>query len=572
MFVKKFDFLSPKITLYYKGSSSHSSILSGILSIISVIAIFSLSIYFSLDLIERKNPDTYYLNRFVEDAGEFPINASSLFHYISIGNSGYDDNEFFDFNSFRIIGFNTYFHYYIENRNLENFDHWIYGLCNDEKDIKDINYLLNNKEYKHCACIRKYYSSSDKKYYNTSDKNFLWPIISKGTYNPNVSFYQVIVDKCNNDSLKLILGENYYCKNDSEIDQYFSGSQGFHFYFIDQYIDISNYKEPNKKFFYRIENLLSKESYTVNHLNFNPSSIKTHNGLIFDNIKEEFSYVYERNDPYVYSVDSSNIYMAYCFWLKNRLLSYERIYKRIQDIISIIGGVSEFMTFVSIFLNYLYSKFIVLWDTEKLLFSYIEDYEKKQKDENNNNLNSNNNLIKLQDKQINFESTKSLASARLNINRNKFSNNSQNNQNIIKRNNNKALYFMNENNSKEIIINQNNNNKLEINNDFHNEKEMNALKEEKNLENKNKSIKLNIHKLDFNFYDYMYYILKCGKNNVDLNIYNNFRTKIISEEGLIKNYLNIYFLVKMNQECFLDYKSKFKLEDLINMLQNKNKK
>ena len=350
MLVKKFDFLSPKISLYYKGSSSHSSKLSGILSIISVIIIISLSIYFSLELIQRKNPYSYYINRFVEDAGEFPINASSLFHYISSGNPNDDYNfEGFDFRSFRIIGINTYFSYYIENKTLENFDHWIYGLCNDENDIKEINYLLNNKEYNNCACIKKYYSSSDKKYYNTSDKNFLWPTISKGTYNPNLTLYQVIVEKCNNDSIKLILGEKYYCKSDNEINQYFSGSKGIFFYFIDQYIDISNYKKPNKKFFYRIENILSKESFTVNHLNFNPSSIKTHNGLIFDNIKEEFSYVYERNDPYVYSVDSSNIYMVYCFWLKNRLLCYERIYKRIQDIISIIEGVFEFIYFTSIF-------------------------------------------------------------------------------------------------------------------------------------------------------------------------------------------------------------------------------
>ena len=568
MFVKKFDFLSPKITLYYKGSFSHSSILSGILSIISIIVIFSLSIYFSLDLIERKNPDSYYLNRFVEDAGEFSINASSLFHYISIENSDEDNYESFDFRSFRIIGFNTYFNYYIENGALENFDHWLYGLCNDEDDIKEINYLLKDKEYKNCACIRKYYSSSDKKYYNTSDKNFLWPTISKGTYNPDLSFYQVIVEKCNNDSLKFILGDNYYCKNDHEIDQYFSGSRAFFFYFIDQYTDIANYKNPNKKFFYRIENIISKESYTVNHLNFNPSSIKTHNGLIFDNIIEEFSYIYERNDPYVYSSDSSNVYMAYCFWLKNRLLSYERFYKRIQDIISIIGGVFEFISFVSIVLNYLYSKFIILWDTEILLFSTIEEYEKKQKESENNistnNFNSVNNLLKLKDKQINFESSKSLTSMRLNINRRRLNNNSLNAQNFAKRNNNRALGFIYENNSKENIINQN----VEIYNDNHDQKTMKTLKEEKINESKNKSIKLNFHKLNFNFYDYMYYNLKCGKNKVDLKIYNDFRTKIISEESIIKNYLNIYFLLKINQEYFLDYKNRFKLEDLIKVLQN----
>ena len=568
MFVKKFDFLSPKITLYYKGSSSHSSILSGILSIISIIVIFSLSIYFSLDLIERKNPDSYYLNRFVEDAGKFPFNASSLFHYISTGNSDEDNYESFDFRSFRIIGFNTYFNYYIENRTLENFDHWLYGQCNEEIDIKEINYLLNDKEYKNCACIRKYYSSSDKKYYYTSEKNFIWPTISKGTYNPNLTFYQVIVEKCNNDSLKLILGDNYYCKNDHEIEQYFSGNRALFFYFIDQYIDIANYKKPNKKFFYRIENIISKESYTVNHLNFNPSSIKTHNGLIFDNIIEETSYVYERNDPYVYSFDSSNIYMAYCFWLKNRLLQYERIYKRIQDIISIIGGVFEFISSVSIVLNYLYSKFIVLWDTEKLLFSSIEEYEKKQKEsENNNSTNnfySNNHLIKLKEKEINFESSKSLTSIRFNISRRRPNNNSLKDQNIAKRNNNRALGFINENNSKENIINQN----VEIYNDNHDQKTMKTLKEEKNIESNNKSIKLNIHKLDFNFYDYMYYNLKCGKNKVDLKIFNDFRTKIISEENIIKNYLNMYFLLKINQECFLDCKNRFKFEDLINVLKN----
>jgi hypothetical protein len=376
------------------------------------------------------------------------------------------------------------------------------------------------------------------------------------------------VEKCNNDSLKLILGDNYYCKNDHEIDQYFSGSRALFFYFIDQYIDISNYKSPNKKFFYRIENVISKESYTVNHLNFNPSSIKTHNGLILDNIIEEFSYVYERNDPYVYSSDSSNIYMAYCFWLKNRLLKYERIYKRIQDIISIIGGIFEFISSLSIILNYLYSKFIVLWDTKLLLFSSIEEYEKKEKEsENNNNannFNSINNLLKVKDKEINFESSKSLTSIRLNINRRRPNNNSLKDQNIAKRNNNRALGFINENNSKENIINQN----VEIYNDNHDQKTMKTLKEEKIIERKNKSIKLNIHKVDFNFYDYIYYNLKCGKNKVDLKIYNDFRTKTISEESIIKNYLNIYFLLKINQECFLDYKNRFNLEDLINVLQN----
>ena len=110
---------------------------------------------------------------------------------------------------------------------------------------------------------------------------------------------------------------------------------------------------------------------------------------------------------------------------------------------------------------------------------------------------------------------------------------------------------------------------MEIFSDYHDGKTIKNSKEEKSIKNKNKPAKLNIRKLDFNFYDYINYKLKCGKNKLDLKIYNDFRTKIISEERIIKNYLNIYYLLKINQDYFLDYKNRFKLEDLINDLKIK---
>ena len=67
----------------------------------------------------------------------------------------------------------------------------------------------------------------------------------------------------------------------------------------------------------------------------------------------------------------------------------------------------------------------------------------------------------------------------------------------------------------------------------------------KNIERKNKSIKLNIHKLDFNFYYYMYYILNCRKNEVNLKIYNDFRTKIILIVTCIIIYFSINIFIKL---------------------------
>jgi hypothetical protein len=208
------------------------------------------------------------------------------------------------------------------------------------------------------------------------------------------------------------------------MDIYFNGSYGCELYFIDKYIDISNYKEPNRKFIYRIENTFSKEIYSVNNLNFNPSMIKTHNGIIFDNIEEELSYSFDRNDVLTYSTDTSNVYLVYYFWLKNRLLIYERIYKRIQDIISNIGGIFEIVTFLSSFVNCFYHNYIILYDTKTLLFSSIEECEKKiQKKININNLNSDNDiLISRANQQQNMESNKSLTSVRINLSKKKLNN------------------------------------------------------------------------------------------------------------------------------------------------------
>ena len=67
MILKQIDFLSPQITLYHKGFLSHSTIISGIISIISLVIIISFGVYYSLDLIKRENPRACFLNRFVED-------------------------------------------------------------------------------------------------------------------------------------------------------------------------------------------------------------------------------------------------------------------------------------------------------------------------------------------------------------------------------------------------------------------------------------------------------------------------------------------------------------------------
>ena len=155
MFIRNLDYLSPSITFYHKKFLSHTSIISGILSILSYIIIIGFAVYFSLDIFKRKNPKAFYYNRFIEDAGVFPFNASSLFHFINLTHTNMKIiDEGVDFTYFRIIGYNINFNIYVEDRNLSKYDHWLYGPCNNENDTVGISHLIKYDFFEKSACIK----------------------------------------------------------------------------------------------------------------------------------------------------------------------------------------------------------------------------------------------------------------------------------------------------------------------------------------------------------------------------------------------------------------------------------
>ena len=552
MFIKRLDYLSPPVTFYHQGLLSHSSILSGIISVFAIIVIIYCSIYFLLELINKKEPKTYSFNSFIEDSGIFPINASSLFHFISMASLSSDYvNDGVDFTTFNIIGLEEYYEAYLYNKNLSNYDHWLYGRCSNQTDTDGISHLINYEYFEKSACIRKYFSKIDQKYYNTGDPKFRWPVISHGTYNKNYGIYNIIIERCQNNIIKLILGEGHECQKRSEFEQLYRNFTTYgeaFIYFVNHYVDILNYTNPYKKYFDIVESFLPRNSFITNHLNFNPSIVETHNGLIFDNIEENNAYVYHRNDVFI--TDKSDIFIAYVFWLKNSMYYNKRIYKRIPEIISSIGGVYQFITIISIYINSLYNHYIVLSDTEHILHSSIHTEKhinnKIEKGEEKENIK--NKKIKELDKEKNNTKNKNTLAQKVknekpkrNLKNIKINNNSQN-----------SNVFVSLDKIKDKI-----NTNIEINNPHNNN---NKIKDT-NLEN-NRTLKRRIT----NFFDFFLYEISCKRKKHYFKVYKDFRIKIISEEHLIRNHLNVYNLLRITERKRHYRRNSYQIKDLIRLV------
>ena len=520
--LKKIDFLSPPITLFSQGYSSHPSKFSGTLSLITLIILILFSIYEIICLFKRKDetPKSTTFTYFKEDVGSITLDTSSLFHFISFEDYNNKGKEEFDFSYFNAIGIEEPVSIYENNKNnLLNYNHWLYGICNSDSDIKGIEDKVTNKFLTNSACIRKYYDKETKQYYDTTDPNFKWPSLAHGTFHPENKLYSIIIKSCEQNILDILFNGKYTCKDLDEIN----ADLIVHLNFIDEYIDILKYKDPVVKYSYRIENKYDKNHYFVNHLNFNPAEIKSNTGYILDKFKDEHSFFYERNDVLSYE-KTNDICMAYSFYLNNRVRYYERSYKTIPEVFSVIGGNFNIIIFVMTFINDFINPFMILKDFNCLLnlFSItLDDIEKVNRK----------NILNKKLRQV--ENIKKLC-CRLTSQATK--------ENIIKEEEKNAEKEKEE--DKETITNQTLNSEKSGN-----AQESNSESKEKKVDSNEKGEGFQIKPLNtiLKFCDFFVYKITFGKRNNYFEKMENFRKKIMSVEHLIENYLKINNLLNLEK-------------------------
>ena len=548
MFFKYLDFVSPHVTFYYKGFLSHASIFSGIISVISIIIIIGLSITYAIDLFKRKTPNSFFYNSFVKDAGEIVLNPSSLFHFVNFAQKikGVEMNEGFDFTIFNIFGANIYIDTFLNNqRSIDRRSHWLYGYCERDNNNNELNDLLTYNFYEKSACVKKFYNATESKYYDLGDPKFVWPHISHGTFNELNEIYGLFIQKCNNKTIKTIFGDDYKCKSDSEIENFFNISYPriINLYFINNFVNISDYEKPNNKFVYRIDHTFSKDQLIQSDLILNPVLIQSQDGLVFDNIQEDISYKYERNDVYIKNNYGINIYHGFAFFLTNTREYYVRIYKKLVDLISQIGGIFNAITIFSIYINSIYNNYIILSDTEESLHSAIHSETKIHKRKIRETQRKN----KMKDIKNDENKKKSEKENQKESKENKTDIYDKDEKDITKSFNK----FNNRIKEKDRIT------------DFNCEKSNNNFIKDNYKINSHHSKEKNNHKNFWNFILYKITFKQIKKN--PYKIYDDFRMKIISEEHLIRNHLNIYNLLKVTEKKRHRKEIKYHLSDLINL-------
>ena len=543
MFLKNFDFLSLPLTLHYNGCRSHSSIISGILTIITYSFCLLFALYLSKDYLFKINPTSFTYNRVISDVGIFLLNKNSLFHYININNnpnynlSNY--HEIFEIYGLQDVNNNIY----INDPYRENYDHYIYAPCiNLKLDYKSIH--LSDPHYINLLntgfCINSFYNKTTNKKILITDSNFIPPNLAHGASNPNGTFYGIYIQKCINSTLN-----NNTCKSQEEIDKFFNVSSGHRLIILNPQIDIVNYKQPFVYSYYSVSSAFSSTGYTINNLNLLPLIIKSHEGHIFSYVKEKLSYIFEQNSK-SNVITQLGIRGSYFFWMQNKAIVYERQYKKLENVFADVGGVIKMIIVFGSWINYFFAKFSILSDVNLIIRKYIninENYKNKLSTLKLNYFNSNN-INSISNNNIISNNNKS------NISSLNFVNLNNNEQNVNLHNNEQNLIL---NNKEQTILNKpqyvnlnNSSSKLTLNYIQYKNNAKNYLNRKKNSTivstpsrinfRRYRNGEYNIKKKKIIFKNYFCTFCHCySKRNGEgyyINLIDNYYKKIISEEEM----------------------------------------
>ena len=372
--LKDFDYLSPKISLFYYGRRRHSAIFGGILTIIMIIICFVYVIYLFLEVYLHTSSTFQYYRHFFKDAGIYSFNnTQGIFHFFQIYNP--KNNSQVSFNSKYIRLFMSYIQeeYKTNPELLSENDHWVYDDCRQGIDNKYLSEeLFKDIPFTNGLCLRYYYNSNIREYYPKEDiENFIYPNISNLGVNMDNSI-GTIIERCNNNSvLTKLFGS---CGDEIQIDNYFKNNYGINFNILAHEITPSNYGKQIYNFIYGISNPMKKKKTIETNLIITPLKIDFKGGIFFPKKKQNQTYtLYETYPADEERNENSRVLSIYNFCLTQSGYVFKSSYLTIYDSFPKIGGIIQLIYYIFFGINFIYNRFTIIDDTKKLFFTLHND-------------------------------------------------------------------------------------------------------------------------------------------------------------------------------------------------------
>ena len=369
-YLLKIDILSPNITLYQNEYRAHTSGFGGFLTIISLLSCVVISFLLSIDFIFKKNPSSSYYKKFEKEAGTFYFNSVGMFHFFRFSNN-YVTHPKINTKYVRFIGIRN-ITLYLSDRSILNkgeIEYWIYDNCINGIDNQNLdkNLFIDFPDFESHVCLRYYYNPLTKKFCNNTEKDFLYPYLIHGTANKDNLFYYITIETCRNNSHYNLAYREKYCGTKEEITEFRNKIDGGDLYFIDNYVDVSNYKNPIIKFIQSVSGTMNSIDVPIYHLLFNPLRIITHASVFSDGYYFENSFLFDVKEPKSREHDEYSI-VDFGFWMGNNFEIYDRAYKKLQNVLADLGGILKIVIFIAQIINYPYHQYVILHNTSKFLY------------------------------------------------------------------------------------------------------------------------------------------------------------------------------------------------------------
>ena len=419
MFFENFDFLSPKITLFYKYKKRHSSPIGGILTTLMILICILFILRFLINLFFHSTPSVIFFRKYEKNIKKYPLDSSSIPHLIWISNN---NNKIINTKTIRVILLAEDNNYAANTSNLKNYEHWVYDSCTEtdfnnyeyyKNLIFDDNYISNKyKDLSNAICIRYYYNKTEQAYYSSNNNSFKYPYLENGISNRNNTVLSTFIEKCTNDSITNSILDG--CESEENIQNYLKENNLAYIQILDHQVDLTNLKTPIKSYFMGISSfLLHNNGYEVNTINLSPLLIRSNQNYINNDYIEKNTIIIDNTQSTIIGGEDK-ILLKYLFCIQNYKQIYERKYIDLFDTFSSIGGIVQFFYYVFYIINYFYNDYIMILNTQNLFLNDPKNrkitklipFNKHSDDLDQKILNKNNTLFK------NYESTNILQELR----------------------------------------------------------------------------------------------------------------------------------------------------------------